>query len=151
METQNVSAQLYFKQLPEDPKAGSFGCNQTSSDLSTCVNDHDTDTSIENAFQQQLDLSEYYKSPSVFGAMKKDYMDKTMENQNVSAPQEVGDNKPPLLNPTPENIPVGPRDFLNKNGLTGKSNFGSTTTNVLIFDVIGLAIFIYFYLTYLKK
>ena len=48
MDTQNVSAQLYFKQLENiDGNAQS-------------------DASIENTFQKQLDLSEYYKSKNVF-------------------------------------------------------------------------------------
>jgi hypothetical protein len=155
METQNVSAQLYFKQLPEDPSAGKFGCNETGAVLSTCVNDLQTDAQIENAFQSQLNLSEYYKSPFVFNTMKKDYMDKTMEGSNTPVPQEVNGNIPPPPIPTAPMTTVGPRDFLNKliqkstfagKKPSGKSRFGSNDNNSLLlfvlFGIIAVILFI---------
>jgi len=139
METQNVSAQLYFKQL----------ANQAGNQMS--------DASIEDAFQKQLDLSEYYKSPGVFEKMKSDYMDKTMEGSDTP-PKEVPvsqikqqsqiENTP---RPTPKNTPVGPRDFLNKN----KSTFGSSSTGfdpmtVILILIICIAAY-FFYEKVIKK
>ena len=123
MESQSVSAQLYFKQLT----------NETGN--------AESDASIENAFQKQLDLSEFYKSKNVFETMKKDYMDKTMEG-SVTPELEVPIAKatPPVLTPTPANIQVGPRDFLNKRI---KSTFGessSKSNNMFIYIIILLAI-----------
>ena len=127
METsQNVSAQIYFKQLPPDPKAGQFGCSDTGDLLSTCVDDFNTDFQIENAFQQQLDLSEYYKSPGIFETMKRDFMDKTMEGSNTPILQETDGNKPPPQTVTEKMIPSGPRDTLQNNIINPKSTFGAS-------------------------
>jgi len=155
METsQNVSAQVYFKQLPNDPNAGNFGCNNKGDGiLSTCVNDVDTDKNIENAFQDQLDLSEYYKSPEVFDQMKKRYMDPTMENLNADQPQEVPKTVVPMV-PVPQKTPVGPTDFLDKK--ISKSTFGGSKSNfgpfnnqmLLILLVLGI---LFFYFFVLKK
>ena len=150
METQNVSAQLYFKQLPDDPSTGKFGCSETGDVLSTCVNDLQTDSQIENAFQSQLNLSEYYKSPFVFNSMKKDYMDKTMEGSNTPVPQEVDGNVPPKPIPTPPMTTVGPRDFLN-NMIQGKSTFGSTPDNTLIIFILFIIIAIILYMLFVAK
>jgi hypothetical protein len=147
METQNVSAQLYFKQLPEDPSSGKFGCSETGNVLSTCVNDLQTDTQIENAFQSQLNLSEYYKSPFVFNTMKKDYMDQTMEGSNTPVPQEVNGNIPPPPIPTPMMVPSGPRDFLNK-----KSTFGNSSNNdMLILFILFIIIAVILYALFVLK
>jgi hypothetical protein len=156
METQNVSAQLYFKQLPEDPSSGKFGCSETGNVLSTCVNDVQTDAQIETAFQSQLDLSEYYKSPYVFDTMKRDYMDKTMEGENTPVPQEVDANVPPKPIPTPMMIPSGPRDFLNKkSSFTGKSKsfFGaeSKNNNLSIFFILFLIMIVALLCVYVLK
>ena len=123
MDTQNVSAQLYFKQLENiDGNAQS-------------------DASIENTFQKQLDLSEYYKSKNVFESMKKDYMDKTMEGSDTPELEvPIARATPPVLTPTPNKIPVGPRDFINK-GI--KSTFGASSSksnNMFIYIIILLAI-----------
>ena len=109
MDTQNVSAQLYFKQLPEDPSSASYNCQNTFPNLSTCVENVATDTQIENAFQKQLNLSEYYKSPEVFDTMKQTFMDRTMEHENV---ESSGIPQPPKPPSVPTVIPVGPTDFL---------------------------------------
>jgi hypothetical protein len=53
MENQNVSAQLYYEQLPDQG-------------------------SIEDAFQSQLDMSVHYKKPSIYNQLKKSYSDQTM-------------------------------------------------------------------------
>jgi hypothetical protein len=102
METQNVSAQLYVKQLPNDPAAGCYGCGNNDTYLSTCVNDVVTDMAIEKAYQQQLDLSEYYKSPYVFDTMKRDFMDRTMEHQGQEC---MGIEPPEVLESSSEPPP----------------------------------------------
>ena len=135
MDTQNVSAQLYFKQLPEDKSAASYNCQNTYPNLSTCVDNVQTDTNIENAFQKQLNLSEYYKSPEVFQTMKQDFMDQTMEGEHQPVKMvnsSVFGNPPPV----PVNIPVGPTDFLKK---FIKEGFGSTS---FTFGVIALIVII---------
>ncbi len=130
METQNVSAQLYNKQLPSDPNAGSYNCQPAYPYLSTCVNNTTTDAQIENAFQDQLNLSEYYKSPNVFNTIKRDFMDQTMEYENTP----VANSKPqPEPTSQPVKIPVGPTDFLNR---FIKESFGSTSTPIIIVVVI---------------
>ena len=101
MDTQNVSAQLYNKQLNIDSKDGKYGCKDTYPYLSTCVNDTESDNNIENAFQQQLDLSEYYKSPNVFNSIKDSYMDKTMENETKEEPPQPEPPQPEPPQPPP--------------------------------------------------
>jgi len=107
METQNVSAQLFVQQLKPSEKASNYGCTDTGVNLSTCVDPIESDKLIESAFQQQLDLSEHYKSPNVFNAMKDTYTSQTMDKQpemeqkpifpdiKVNAEQNVTD---PFLN-----------------------------------------------------
>jgi hypothetical protein len=148
METQNVSAQIYFKQLPEDPMAGKFGCNETGPNLSTCVNDEKTDTNIEGAFQSQLDLSEYYKSPGVFNTMKKTFMDKTMEGANTPIEQEVSENIPQPKIITPKIVPSGPV-LPTKSSFTSKSNFGSSGNNLVLYAIIAIILLMLF--IYLKN
>ena len=133
MNTQNVSAQLYVKQLTPDPQAGLYGCDsQTYPYLSTCVDNVTTDSNIENAFQKQLDLSEYYKSPEVFNVMKEKYTDRTMEGENTAKPSLPEPSLPePKVAPTL--IPVGPTDFLKK---MLKSSFGATTGMNDIFGIL---------------
>lgn len=124
MESQNVSAQLYFKQL------------------ANIEGNADSDASIENTFQKQLDLSEYYKSKYVFETMKRDFMDKTMEGSEAPYPEKVAQQTTPQLIPTPNNIPVGPRDFLNK-----KSTFGAMGSNnkmILIVVIVAILLFFFF-------
>lgn len=152
METQNISAQLYNKQLPADPDAARYGCENTSN-LSTCVESVSSDNQIENAYQKQLDLSEYYKSPNVFNAMKEEYMSKTMENENEP---NLNTNEKALRSrmlklPAPEESTVGPTDFLNNfiKESFSKSNFGSTTSINLMIIFIILAIVLYFF--YIKE
>ena len=125
METQNVSAQIYFKQLPPDPT-------------------NPNDTNIEGAFQSQLDLSEYYKSPGVFTTMKKTYMDQTMEGS-----ESIEETLPPELIspqiPTPKLVPSGPQ----LPTASSKSYFGSSTTTNYYFLIIGIILLMLF--IYLKK
>ena len=128
MESQSVSAQLYFKQLPN--QQGGPG----------------SDSSIEEAFQKQLDLSEYYKSKTVFDTMKRDYMDKTMEG-SVSPPPEV-----PIVQKTiPDlngSIPVVVKDVEKSSFVNAtKSTFGASGGNnnyMLIVLLILAGVFFFF-------
>jgi hypothetical protein len=89
--TQNISAQLFVKELPPSSRADYMSCKNdfTSNYFRTDVEDIPSDAAVENAFQKQLSLSEYYKSPYVFDTMKRDYMSKTtdgcFESQEESA------------------------------------------------------------------
>ena len=140
-ETQNVSAQLFTKQLPPSERASYYGCKNdfTSPNLTTCVNYEDSDTSIENAFQKQLDLSLVYKSPIVFDTIKKNFMDQTMENENSpdeTIPEMTSEKE---LSEAKETVPVGPRDFLE--GLI-KETFGKNSAKWSIHLLVILVILI---------
>jgi hypothetical protein len=77
----NVSYQLFNKQLEESNKAMYYSCTPVDSKfLSTCVDSSESELAVEKAFQSQLNLSEYYKGTSVFSAVKTQFMDRTMEN-----------------------------------------------------------------------
>ena len=121
METQNVSSQLFTKQLKPGERAGSSGCKESIDNkfFTTCINDSDSDVAIENAFQKQLDLTEYYKGPAVFDAMKKNYMDQTLDYPEAPVVKPVA-RIPPPVSVTPMTT-VGPTDFLNK---SIKESFG---------------------------
>jgi len=133
MEVNNISAQLFNKQLKPSELASTFGCKDdilADPNLTTCVNNLDSDAALENTFQKQLDLSDYYKGRSVFEEIKKDFMDRTMENENPHTQKEFLVRQPPLP-PGDKAVPneeVGPRDFLkqsvNKGGLFSKESFG---------------------------
>jgi len=126
METQNVSAQLYSKQLPFDPSTASYNCQNTYPNLSTCVDNTQSDANIEEAFQKQFKLSLYYKSPEVFNTMKKDFMDQTMEHENEPSQEQLPTMIEPPEPPSVQTvIPVGPTDFLKK---YLKEGFGSTSS-----------------------
>lgn len=140
MDAQNVSAQLYFKQMPEDKSAASYNCQDTFPNLSTCVGNTKSDMEIENAFQQQLDLSEYYKSPLVFESVKKEFMEPTIEYENKPVNEYV--RKLPDPPSIPVNIPVGPEDFLKKNI---KEGFGKKEINIA---VVALLLAILFFSIY---
>ena len=81
MDLNNISAQLFNKQLPFDANAMYTGCNPMVQPgpqyMTTCVDPFDSDRKIEMAFQQQLSLAEHYKTPEVFDAVKRDFMDET--------------------------------------------------------------------------
>jgi len=153
--TQNISAQLFVKELPAAQRADFNGCQQDfrSPNFTTCVNNIASDNAVEQAFQKQLSLSEYYKSPEVFNTLKNNYMAKTMEghfeteeiNPNAPTPQTL----PPDGSSAPLNKTVGPRDFIQggikKSGLYTET-FGSmggmsTTTWILIIAIIAFIIY----------
>jgi hypothetical protein len=143
MDTQNVSAQLYLKQLPAEPSSGSFNCrNDTYPNLSTCVDNVATDAQIENAFQEQLDLSLIYKSPEIFKKTKEEFMDKTMEAQNKPV-DPINQELPPPPS-VPLNKKVGSTDFLRA---YIKEGFGKTSGcmfMVVLVLVLLIAAFYYF-------
>jgi hypothetical protein len=70
METQNVSAQLYFKQLNAN--------------------------NLEDAFQNQLNMAEHFKTSGVFDAVKNQFMDPTnsQESENIGKNISLEDTKP---------------------------------------------------------
>jgi hypothetical protein len=139
--TQNISAQLFVKELPTTSTANFNGCKQDfrSPYLTTCVNEIDSDKLIEDAFQKQLSLTEYYKSPYVFNTIKQDYMSKTIDGKYET--QEVN------LEPEPQTGETGSqpntaKDFV----MTGKESFGSMNNNNCIFGILVAAIILYFIL-----
>ena len=158
--SQNISAQLFVKELPAANRADFTGCQQdfNSPEFTTCVNNVNSDTAVENAFQSQLSLSEYYKSPQVFNTIKNNYMKQTMEGHFET--EEVNLNPdlqtmPPEVSSAPTVIPVGPRDFI-QGGIKKTfesfgqmkesfgNSFGSTNLKIILLILL-IAIGFYFY------
>ena len=112
METQNISAQLFVKQLPQAQLASFDGArtDYNTNNLTTSVNYPDSDRNIEEAFQKQLDLSDYYKSAQVFETMKQVF-DTNEGNFNTTAniPADINLTKNLFSNNI---LPVGPRDTI---------------------------------------
>jgi hypothetical protein len=136
MDTQNVSAQLYMKQLPYDGAQGRYNCEDIPGNvLSTCIDGQLSDEQIENAFQKQLNLSEYYKSPMVFETVKQDFMDRTMESQNIPTNDYIQEE--PSIPSVDYNIPVGPTDFLRR---FTKEGFGGSSFIIIAVIVAVIAI-----------
>ena len=110
METQNISAQLFVKQLPQAQLASFDGAktDYNTPYLNTSVNYPESDRNIEEAFQKQLDLSDYYKSSKVFDKMKQVF-DTNEGNFNTTTNIVPDRNlkKNPFNKPI---LPVGPRD-----------------------------------------
>jgi LPXTG-motif cell wall-anchored protein len=152
METQNISAQLFNKQLPLAQEATFTGCKRdlNTNYLTTCVDYIDSDKNIEDAFQKQLDLSDYYKSVQVFDKMKEifntnegifDTSKETVNTTNTTFSKPVY-NEPPIL-------PVGPRDSIFKSltkesfGTVSKESFGENKeNNTNWFMIIGIILFV---------
>jgi hypothetical protein len=88
---ENISAQLFNKQLPFDANANYTGCDSRvypgQQYMTTCVDPFTSDSKIETAFQNQLNLSEYYKSPEVFETVKRNFMDETGDYVKTPPPQ----------------------------------------------------------------
>ena len=149
METQNVSAQLYEKQLPDDPLIYNCKTDPTNSYLETCVDPAVSGAKIENAFQEQLNLSEYYKSPYVFETMKKTYYDETMEAEVNNDPiVEVAVTPMKYANADAVLEPVGPRDFLQKKLLGAKESFGSSSGGSFFLWMVLIVLIIFFAFIY---
>jgi hypothetical protein len=110
METQNISAQLFVKQLPQAQLASFDGAktDYNTNYLTTSVNYPESDRNIEDAFQKQLDLSDYYKSVQVFDTMKKIFdTNEGNFNTTTNTVPERNLKKNPFKGPI---LPVGPRD-----------------------------------------
>jgi hypothetical protein len=110
---ENVAAQLFVKELPPTGRAYFDGARQDfrSKHLTTNVDNVESDTAIENAFQKQLNLTEYYKSPYVFDTVKRDYMSKTMDAEYET--EKVSLEPEPLTDRTgsqPIDLKVGTRE-----------------------------------------
>jgi hypothetical protein len=100
MEKNNVSYQLFNKQLPE--KAYNYTFDQGYLN----VDPVESDKSVEQAFQEQLSLAEYYKSPI--------YLKGTQEHKNMEKVNDELIAKEPA--PAPEEFePIVKESF-------GKSN-----------------------------
>jgi len=148
MNTQNVSAQLYEKLLPDQSLTYNCKTDPTLPYLETCFDPVDSDKKIENAFQGQLDLSEYYKSPEVFNKMKQTYYDQTMEGEVNNQPIVEVRATPVLYNSSDTILnTVGPRDYLEKNI---KESFGSSMNGTNFYYVLAFIVFV-FILYYLIK
>ena len=138
METQNVSAQLFVQQLKPSERASSYGCTDTGSNLSTCIDPIESGKSIENAFQQQLDLSEHYKSPTVFDEMKKAYTDQTMDKEQVLDEKPVFPDVKVIAEQS--NIPLNLKESFGS-----KESFGGNDVMlVLIFIAVIVLLFLMF-------
>jgi len=144
--SQNIGAQLFAKELPGAFRADFTGCKQdfSSDAFTTCVNYPESDADIENAFQKQLNLSEYYKSPQVFETLKQNYMMKTMDSHFETEPvnlnptvDEVSEAKPDLSSMVQQDI--------KDSGLFTKSSFGAMGSSNIIILAIVLAILFYFF------
>jgi hypothetical protein len=110
METQNISAQLFVKQLPQAQLASFDGAktDYNTNYLNTSVNYPESDRNIEETFQKQLDLSDYYKSVQVFDEMKKVF---DTNEGNFNTTTNIAPDRNFKKNPFKGNIlPVGPRD-----------------------------------------
>ena len=126
METQNISAQLFVKQLPQAQLASFDGArtDYNTNYLNTSVNYPDSDKNIEETFQKQMDLSDYYKSSQVFEKMKQvfDTNEGTFNTTSNIVPDK--DTKKNQFNKPI--LPVGPRDSLvNKAKEYSKESFGN--------------------------
>ena len=144
--TQNISAQLFVKELPAAQRADFTGCKQdfNSPQFTTCVNDVISDNAVENAFQSQLNLSEYYKSPEVFETLKNSYMSKTMdahfETEVVNLDPEPQTNQ---VSSAPINATVGPRDFIQGRI---KESFGSAGQTPLWIVIVAIIAILYYFM-----
>jgi hypothetical protein len=150
MEVTNISAQLFNKQLKPDELASYYGCYNSENELvpnqylTTCVNYVKSDEQLENTFQKQLDLSDYYKGRSVFEEIKKDFIDKTMGNENILKEELLPLKEPKITSYATQNIPVGPRDNLFnsiKKEFFGKGSSG-IGMNLILFAVLVFIILI---------
>ena len=134
METQNISAQLFVKQLPQAQLASFDGAktDYNTNYLNTSVNYPESDRNIEETFQKQLDLSDYYKSVQVFDEMKKVF---DTNEGNFNTTTNIAPDRNFKKNPFKGNIlPVGPRDSVYdepKDSLVNKAkeSFGSASKN----------------------
>jgi hypothetical protein len=153
METENISAQLFNKELPVDDKATYFGCKNdfTTDYLTTCVDYPKSDANIEDAFQKQLNLSDYYKSKEIFITMKEQFADQTMENMNNTFEERFPLEQLPQTNVVEKPLlPVGPRDTLFSSIMGSKESFGAislsgiSTLNKILILLFLVILFVWF-------
>lgn len=148
--TQNISAQLFVKELPNAQRADFNGCKQdfNSNNFTMCDNYVDSDNAVENAFQQQLNLSEYYKSPYVFDTLKKNYMAKTMdahfETEEVNLEPERR-TMPPEVTSAQQNITQPPPQLSSI-----KETFGAMSDNKTSVWILIILISIVFFIIHKK-
>jgi hypothetical protein len=159
METQNISVQLFNKELPVAERASYFGCKNdfTTDYLTTCVDYLKSDANIEEAFQKQLDLSDYYKSQQIFNTMKQQFADQTMEGMNsssIGSADGIPEERFPMKQLNNSNVvekpilPVGPRDTLFSSILSSKEMFGagsywgSSVFMIILALLLGLIIYL---------
>ena len=137
----NISHQLYDKQLPPDTNAAYYGCKNdfTTPHVTTCVDGRKSDEEIERAFQKQLNLNEAYKSPKIFEAIKRTFMDETLGQLEKNQEVEDYTEDPPVPTPVKARLPVDPRDFMGNI----KESFGITKKNKWLFFAILACIIIY--------
>jgi len=147
MEIGNVSYQLFSKQLPADQNAAYVGCKEDFNTpyLTTCVDNQKSDIAIEDAFQKQLSMGEYYKSPYVFDAIKKEYIEPTMEHQHSTGQVEGIPKQPKEVSSQPPNVTVGPMDFLKLKERFGSFDGLETFAFIVgaVLSIFGLSIIIY--------
>ena len=140
--SQNISAQLFVKELPAANRADFTGCKQdfSSQNFTTCVNNVDSDAAVENAFQSQLSLSEYYKSPEVFNTIKNNYMSQTVEGHFET--EQV--NLTPQRSMPPEVSSATMNEDL-KTVFKGKESFGLSTSNSVFLLIIAIILGYFIY------
>ena len=151
--SQNIGAQLFVKELPAAFRADFTGCKQdfTSKAFTTCVNYPQSDADVENAFQRQLNLSEYYKSPEVFNTLKQNYMMKTMDGHFETTPGNVGPEsrtESSEVSSIQPDVKTSSRDIIEtgikNSGLFTKESFGAMGNSNIIIFIIVAAILYYF-------
>lgn len=144
MEVQNISAQLFNKQLKNAEDAYFQGCKKTfdTNYLTTCVDEVESDRNIEDAFQKQMNVSDYYKSKQVFDKMKQIFETNegtfdTSENMKIPPDKDLENNVY-----IKSKLPVGPRDTLLESISNTKESFGSKGGGFIITLIVLLIIFI---------
>ena len=137
--SQNISAQLFVKELPAANRADFTGCKNFSPNFTTCVNNVESDAAVENAFQKQLSLSEYYKSPEVFNTIKNNYMNKTTEG-HFETEQDLNPQRsmPPEVSSATMNEDL-------KTVFKGKESFGLSTSNSVFLLIIAIILGYFIY------
>ena len=101
---QNVSQQLFTKQLNVPDQASNYGCynDLTLKFLSTCVDPLQSQVEIETAYQEQIKLAEYYKTQKIYSSGSKQQQQRII---NTPAPfindVPILNTQPPLMNQVP--------------------------------------------------
>lgn len=150
MEVQNVSAQLFMKQLPSEQLATHYGCDDPEivipKELSLCDDFKESKLKIESAFQQQLTLSELYKSNLIFESIKKDYMGKIMEGEQTSSPILDAVYTEPVRAGYPESS-----GYTGPLGKMSKETFGKGSSSLGILSVGTIVVIAFFAFMLLKE